>query len=472
MNNQLEQAEKLQEQVEILQMFPWLILLVITIPLLIVARQRVYPYVTYLLALLIPIALTGWIIFDTTMLIPALISDGLILVISLLDLFTLPKATAITAERHHQKVASLVKTSDVTFHIINQTRRRLRLSLKDDLPETFEVEDPLFRGLLPSKDRLKFQYTFKPLRRGRFTLTCIHARVRSLFGFWVRHMTIPVESHIHVYPDLHQLSHYALLARTNRLNLLGVRRTRRVGQDNEFERLREYTRDDHYRNINWRSTARHNKLIVQDYQQNQSQRIIFMVDCGRMMTNESVGMTFVDHALNSMLMLSHVALSQGDSVGLICFSDKVHCYVPPRSGLGHMNQLLHASFNQFPKMVESRYGEAFLYLANRCNKRALVILMTNVVDDVNAQQVLEYMQTASKRHLPIGIMLRDHEIFDEAEQSESLYNAAAAAQILNWRHDILNTLSHRGAFAMDLYPEDMTAPLINQYLEIKARHLL
>ena len=258
-------------------MFPWLVLLVITIPLLIVARQRVYPYVTYLLALLIPIALTGWIIFDTTMLIPALISDGLILVISLLDLFTLPKATAITAERHHQKVASLVKTSDVTFHITNQTRRRLRLSLKDDLPETFEVEDPLFRGLLTSKDRLKFQYTFKPLRRGRFTLTCIHARVRSLFGFWVRHMTIPVESHIHVYPDLHQLSHYALLARTNRLNLLGVRRTRRVGQDNEFERLREYTRDDHYRNINWRSTARHKKLIVQDYQQNQSHLEFFYI---------------------------------------------------------------------------------------------------------------------------------------------------------------------------------------------------
>ena len=453
-------------------MFPWLILIVITIPLLVVARRRVYPYLTYLLALLIPTTLTTWIIFDQTMLIPALAADAIILTLSLLDLFTLPTVSAIAAQRFHQKVASLVKTSAVTFQITNQSRRRLRLSLKDDLPETFEVDNPMFRSLLNAKEKLEFQYSFKPLERGRFTLNCIHVRIRSLLGFWVRHLVVPVETSIHVYPDLHQLSHYALLARTNRLNLLGVRRTRRVGQDNEFERLREYTRDDHYRNINWRSTARHNKLIVQDYQTNQSQRIIFLVDCGRMMTNESIGMTFVDHALNSMLMLSHVALSQGDSVGLICFSDKVHCFVPPRSGLGHMNQLLHASFNQFPQMVESRYDEAFLYLANRCNKRALVILITNVVDEVNSQQVVQYMQSASKRHLPISVMLRDHEIFDEAEQTSSLYNAAAAAQILNWRHDVLNMLSHRGAFVMDVYPEDMTAPIINQYLEIKARHLL
>ena len=169
-------------------------------------------------------------------------------------------------------------------------------------------------------------------------------------------------------------------------------------------------------------------------------------------------------------MLSHVALSQG-LCGTICFSDKVHCFVPPRSGTSHMNQLLHASFNQFPKMVESRYDEAFLYLANRCNKRAMVVLITNVVDEVNSQQVVRYMQTVSKRHLPVSVMMRDHEIFAEAEQTDSLYNAAAA-QILNWRHDVLNTLSHQGVFSLDVMPEDLTAPLINQYLEIKARHLL
>jgi uncharacterized protein (DUF58 family) len=468
----LQQTEQLQEQLEFIQMFPWLVLVALTIPLIIVARRKVYPYIVYPLALLIPTVLTAGIMLNASWLVPALAADALIFTVSLLDLFTLPSTSALRAERHHNKVASIVKNSNVAFRMINESSRRLRLTLLDDLPETFKVEDSIFRSSIGKHETKEFQYSFKPTKRGQFKLQCIHVRSRSLFGFWVRHLTVPVETQIHVYPDLHQLSHYALLARTNRLNLLGVRRTRKVGQDNEFERLREYTRDDHYRNINWRSTARHNKLIVQDYQNTQSQRIIFLIDCGRMMTNESAEMTFVDHALNSMLMLSHVALSKGDSVGLICFSDKIHCFVPPRSGMSQMNQLLHASFNQFPRMVESRYDEAFLYLANRCNKRALVILITNVVDEVNSQQVVQYMQTVSRRHLPISVMLRDHHIFDEAEQTKSLYNAAAAAQILNWRHDVLNTLTHRGAFAMDVFPEDMTTPIINQYLEIKARHLL
>jgi len=468
----LQQTEQLQEQLAFIQMFPWLVLVALTIPLIIVARRKVYPYIVYPLALLIPTALTAGIMLNPSWLVPALAVDALIFTVSLLDLFTLPSTSALRAERHHNKVASIVKNSNVAFRMINESSRRLRLTLLDDLPETFKVEDSIFRSSIGKHETKEFQYSFKPTKRGQFKLQCIHVRSRSLFGFWVRHLTVPVETQIHVYPDLHQLSHYALLARTNRLNLLGVRRTRKVGQDNEFERLREYTRDDHYRNINWRSTARHNKLIVQDYQNTQSQRIIFLIDCGRMMTNESADMTFVDHALNSMLMLSHVALSKGDSVGLICFSDKIHCFVPPRSGMSQMNQLLHASFNQFPRMVESRYDEAFLYLANRCNKRALVILITNVVDEVNSQQVVQYMQTVSRRHLPISVMLRDHHIFDEAEQTKSLYNAAAAAQILNWRHDVLNTLTHRGAFAMDVFPEDMTTPIINQYLEIKARHLL
>ena len=116
---------------------------------------------------------------------------------------------------------------------------------------------------------------------------------------------------LNVYPDMKQLSDYALLARTNRLSLIGVRKTRRVGQDNEFERLRDYTRDDNYRHIDWRSTARRRKLTVRQFQNDQSQRVIFLLDCGRMMTNERGGYSLLDHALNSTLMMAYVALVAG-----------------------------------------------------------------------------------------------------------------------------------------------------------------
>ena len=144
--------------------------------------------------------------------------------------------------------------------------------------------------------------------------------------------------------------------------------------------------------------------------------------------------------------------------------------------MNQMNQLLHASFDRFPSLVESRYDEAFLYLSAHCQKRALVILVTNVIDEVNANQIHQYLSSISGRHLPLGVLLRDHRLFEAADtpfpSGDDLYCSAAAADILSWRQHVISTLQHHGSLALDVYPEDMTAPLVNQYLEIKARHLL
>ena len=301
-------------------------------------------------------------------------------------------------------------------------------------------------------------------------------RVRSKLGLWNTYRDYPVETTINVYPDMQQLSRYAVLARTNRLSLMGVRRTRRIGQDHEFERLRDYTPDDNYKHIDWRSTARRNKLTVRDFQTSQSQRLIFLIDCGRMMTNQSAGISLLDHALNAMLMLSYVALRQGDSVGMLGFSDQIHSFVPPCGGMNQMNRLLHASFDRFPSLVESRYDQAFLHLGAHCQKRSFVILVTNVIDHVNAQQIERYLSALAGRHLPLGVLLRDHQLFDAVERidpsPEDLYRTAAAAGILSWRKQVLRDLEHQGVLALDVFPENMTAPLVNKYLEIKARHLL
>jgi uncharacterized protein (DUF58 family) len=294
-------------------------------------------------------------------------------------------------------------------------------------------------------------------------------------GLWKRNIALPVESRIHVYPDMKQLAEYAVLARTNRLSLMGVRRTRRIGQDNEFERLRDYTPDDNYKHVDWRSTARRNRLTVKDFQSNQSQRIVFMVDCGRMMTAQAEGLSLLDHALNATLMASYVALRQGDQVGMLCFSDEIHSYVPPRPGMHQMNRMLHACHDRFGRLVESRYDEAFMYLGARCLKRAMIVLITNVIDEVNAHQVHRYLSRLVGRHLPLGVLLRERRLFQAAEgprDDDGLYRAAAAASILNWRHQVLADLSTQGVLSLDVFPEQLTAPLVNRYLEIKARHLL
>jgi uncharacterized protein (DUF58 family) len=259
------------------------------------------------------------------------------------------------------------------------------------------------------------------------------------------------------------------------LSLVGLRRARRIGQDNEFERLRDYTLDDNYKYIDWRSTARRGKLTVKDFQVNQSQRVMFLVDCGRMMTGTVEGISLLDHAFNAALMLAYVALRKGDAAGLLCFADEVQAYVPPRGGMNQMNRLLHASFDRFPQLVESRYDDAFVYLNSRCRKRSLVILITNVIDEVNSQQIGRYLTSLVGRHLPLGVLLRDHAIFDAAaatNDERTLYRAVAAGEIVAWRRGVLADLERQGVLSLDVFPEQMTAPLVNRYLEIKARHLL
>lgn len=455
-----------------------LLALISTLPLLGLARKRIYPHTTLLALMLVPCALALPLLLLPEILFVVLAVDTAILILAVVDAMSLPRPGDLSASRELGKVASLNKSHSVQLILVHRRAggRAFQVTLRDDLPQQFTATPPELTVRLQGRCRAHLEYHCTPLSRGAFSLDAVHLRVPSRWGLWQRYYICPASSVVHVYPDMVQLAEYAVLARTNRLSLLGVRRSRKIGQDHDFERLRDYTLDDNYKHIDWRATARRSRLTVKEYQTSQSQRIVFLLDCGRMMNNLASGISLLDHALNATLMLSYVALRQGDAVGLICFSDRIHNFVPARGGMSQMNRLLHASFDRFPRLVESRYDLAFLHLANHFRKRALVVLITNVIDEVNGFQVKRYLRVQAGRHLPLGVLLRDHQLFDAAElnpvHDRDLFRAAAAAEILNWRRQVLTDLEHGGVMTMDVFPHQMTAPLINRYLDIKARHLL
>ncbi len=437
---------------------------------------RVYPQKRLVLAALVPTLAAAFVAMEPVVVWLVIFLDAVLILLALGDLLTIPRQTSMSVERHTGRIASLGKVHPISLAVSNHSSRGFKVLIRDGVPHELNPQPAEFAASLVPRSRALLHYELRPGRRGAFTLDRVYVRAVSRLGFWSRLLEYPVATTIHIYPDMQQLSQYAILARTNRLSLMGVRRTRRIGQDHDFERLRDYTLDDNYKHIDWRATARRRKLTVKDFQTSQSQRIIFLMDCGRMMTNESVGLSLLDHALNAMLMLGYVALRQGDSVGMVAFSDEIHSFVPPQAGMNQMNRLLHASFDRFPRLVESRYDMAFRYLATHSRKRSLVVLVTNVIDQVNANQIERYLTNLVGRHLPLGVMLRDHRLFDavatDQPAGERLWRAAAAADVLEWRHQSLVDLRRKGVLAIDVFPEDMTAPLVNRYLEIKARHLL
>ncbi len=437
---------------------------------------RIFPDRRMVVVALVPALSTFALVATPAALWVVVLLDVAVVAAAAIDLLTLPRRRDFSAQRQTQRIASLRKRHVVTLTVSNHASRPYHLQIRDGVPHVLNPSPAEFIDEIAPRSRLTCEYVLRPGRRGAFRIETIHLRATSRWKLWTRLFDYPSDSTIHVYPDMKQLGEYALLARTDRLNLLGVRRTRRVGMDHDFERLRDYTPDDNYRHIDWRATARRRRLTVKDYQSSQSQRIIFLVDCGRMMTNEAAGLSLLDHALNAMLMLGYVALRQGDSVGLLAFSDEIHGYVPPRGGMAQMNRLLHAAFDRFPRLVESRYDQTFRYLASHCRKRSLVVLITNVIDEVNSNQIHRYLSNLVGRHLPLGVLLRDRRIFEAVEVQQpygaALFRAAAAAEILSWRHQVFSDLQSKGVLALDVFPEEMTAPLINRYLEIKARHLL
>ncbi len=407
--------------------------------------------------------------------------DVLIFLVALMDLFTLPRRHDFRVRRSYAHVATRGVRHPMTLILENRSNRTHAALVKDDHPPGLADEFQSIKVVLAPRARNHIHYAIVPKQRGTFSLDWVWVGLNSRLGLWSKTLKLSLSETISVYPALKQISRYALYSRLNRMSLLGVRKSRRIQSDNEFERLRDYTPDDSFRSIDWRATSRRQKLTVRDFQSNQSQRIVFLVDCGRMMVNESAGQSLLDAAFDAALTLGYVALAQHDEAGLLCFSDRILRWIPPRGGKQQLNRMVQAVHDVHPELVESRFDLAFLHLLTHCRKRTLSILITNVMDDRNATQIKAQLSNLVGRHLPMAVLLRDRDLFDAVEtaseqvphpRESNLYRAGAAADILCWRQQVLLDLRHGGVLTLDTFPEKLTAPLVNEYLRIKSHHLL
>jgi uncharacterized protein (DUF58 family) len=389
----------------------------------------------------------------------------------------------VDVQREAPGTFSVGRTNAVTVEVRSRARRSLKLQVNDDLFEGSTSDLPLSLTLRP-RGRLRAQYRVRPELRGAHVLGDHYVRYSSPLGLWVRQLRIPASTPVRVYPDLKAVRSYELLARRDRAAAL--RRANRLrGGENEFERLRDYTRDDEFRRIDWKATARRQRLIAREYQLERNQNLLFALDCGRLMSGESGGLSRLDHALNAVLMLSHIAVELGDQVGLLAFDAQVGKLLQPLGGRRAEQRMIHACYSLTPKLVEPDFGAAFDRLASRVRRRTLVILFTQVVDDVGARELTRRVRALMPQHLPLVVMLRDDDLHALAQSPHhaadapssqradlGFYVRGAAAEAVVWRARLLKDLEAGGVLTLDCSPADVTAATVNRYLDIKARQLL
>jgi uncharacterized protein (DUF58 family) len=426
---------------------------------------------------LAPLVLALAALFDQTLLWPMLAIDGALALVAGFDAL-LGRKRLIAIERRTSDVFSVGRSNLVELELRSTARRTLAVQVQDDLPAHSDSTDlPARVDIKPGATR-SVRYHMTPRRRGAYTLGAHHVRYPTPLGLWQRQLRLAAEQPIKVYPDVKAIRSYELLARQDREYAL-TRAARLRGGESEFERLRDYLKDDEFRNIDWKATARRQKLISREYQIERNQNIVFLLDCGRLMTAETAGLTHLDHALNATLMMSHVAARTGDHVGLIAFDDRVRSYLPPSGGAHASQKIIQASYDVHASLVEPNYRAAFDQLALRVRKRALVVLFTHVVDDQAAREVSQLMRGLLPRHLPLVVLFRDIEVdqlaepvANRAEVDLDLYMRGSASELIVWRDRLVRELGKTGVLTLDTTPQKLTPALLNRYLEIKARQLL
>ena len=406
-----------------------------------------------------------------------LLGDGALAALFFFDGLLLPRRKRFSVERATDQIFSIGYPHHVTLNIFLKKGllNDLVVRIHDDKnPHMTELDFPHEGRLLAGKNVIS--YRLQVQQRGNHALERVYITALSPLGLVRKVLRIPCLTELRVYPDLKAVSRYVLLARKSHLGLIGIRRAARAGGDNDFERLREYQRDDEFKHIDWKASARNDKLIVRTYQMSQNQTVIFLLDCGRMMTAEIEGRSMLDYALNSVLLLARVALDQGDRVGLMAFDSGVLRYTAPAHGPGHHRRLVRAGYDLFASHEESNFDMAFQHLNAVCRKRSLVCLITNVIDQMNAEMMHSYLGAIAGRHLPFAVLLQYRDVAKLLEappqDMETLYTQAAAADFLLWRRQVIQKLKNRGVLTLEAFPDKLDANLINEYLWIKARKLL
>ena len=433
------------------------------------------PSRTLVLLLLAPLALGLAVVADTSLVWPMLAVDGAIALGAVIDAVWARKALVVVERSVEPGVFSLGRPNVVRLSFRSRANRALQIEVRDDLFDHAEADGFPLLVDLPPRGRATATYRVTPGRRGRYTLGDHWVRYRSPLGLWTRQLRQRAQDEVRVYPDVQAVRAYELMARQNRDSEM-VRATRMRGGESEFEALREYTRDDEYRSIDWRATANKRRLITRQYQLERNQSIVFALDCGRLMTARTDGLPLFDHALNSALLLSHVAVRAGDNVGIFTFSDQVHSYVPPSSGTQVARRLVQATFDVHAELRESNVQQAFARVGAQLRRRSLIVLFTQVIDDTGAAELLKTVRGLRPRHLPLCIVFQDPDL-EAAARGErvddaGLYESAAAAELLAARDKLLRDLKQSGALVLDVPPRALTSALIARYLDIKVRHLL
>ena len=398
-----------------------------------------------------------------------------LLVIAGIDALWLRRLPTPRVQRQLPGNLPLGRWSEVRLSLHHEFRQPLNVQVFDHLPAQMDFEFlPQAVALRPG-EQTEFGYRVRPLKRGHFRFPRCELLLPSPLRLWQARRFIDQASETRVYPDFARLYGAQLMAVDDWLSQLGVRQRPRRGLGLEFHQLREFRDGDTLRQIDWKATARKRTPIAREYQDERDQQIVFLVDCGRRMRSQDDDLSHFDHALNACLLLSYVALRQGDAVGLATFASDQDQYLAPLKGPAHINSLLNAVYALDSTRRPADYAAAINQLLARQRRRALVVLVTNLRDE-DDEELLGAIKRLGRQHRVLIASLRE-DVLDRLRHTpvqdyEQALAYCGTVDYLNDRASLHERLQAHGVPVLDARPAELGPELVSRYLAWKKAGVL
>lgn len=453
-----------------------------------------FVYVLLLLGIAISIVLA--IIFGQEVsLITILLFDSLVLGITFWDGLRV-KTNRVAVTRHELQRLSIGRDNPVILSVRSQNQAT-KIRLRDSYPLDFVVSTPTLAASLAPNSSEELTYTVHPDRRGEYQWGDIQVRQLGRWGLAWHDWKIPATQTVAVYPDLIGLR--SLSIRLTLQNTGTMRQARRLGMGTEFAELREYGVGDDIRLIDWKATARRSRPLVRVLEPEREQTLIILLDRGRLMTAQVQGLKRFDWGLNATLSLALAGINRGDKVGVGVFDREVTTWIPPERGQNQLSKLIERLTPIQPILLEPDYVGAVTKLVNQQTRRALVVLITDLVDVTASAELIAALIRLAPRYLPFCVTLRDPQVDKLAHNKELLlkpsvinrepplikeernskqgeiaaaYTRAVALDLLAQRQVAFAQLKQKGVLVLDAPANQISEQLVDRYLLLKARSLL
>jgi uncharacterized protein (DUF58 family) len=387
-----------------------------------------------------------------------------------------PSGKDIHVKRSFDPVLSVRVSNHVRLRLLNDGLESVRVRVRDEAPERCAASGNEFTLMLKPGVAQEVVYQVVPFERGEDSFRGTFIRLACPWGLVEKELLLETEEPVRVYPNVLALREFDLLKQQGRLREMGIRRARSRGLGTEFESLREYGEGDDFRKIDWKATARKDKLVVRQYEQERNQAVIVVVDIGRHMLAEVDGVRKLDHVLDSLLMLVNAAAVAGDQIGLLVFAETVRNYLPPAKGRSQVGRVIEAIHDLVAEPVESDSASAFAYLGARWKRRSLLVAFTDVLDADRARDVAGSLAPLGRRHLVLLARVGDPRLKEvlglEVTNKRAMYEKTAARMLRGDALAAQGVLESAGVHTLEAEPQDLAASLVSYYFKVKEKALL